>query len=51
MTLLAVGTAHAQFTVEDDTKKKTAGEVNIQNQMQNMNVSTEYYSAAKAKQG
>ena len=50
MTLLTVGTAHAQFTVEDDTKKKTAGEVNIQNQMQNMNVSTEYYSAAKAKQ-
>lgn len=52
LTLFAItlaDNAWAQFTVEDDTKKQTAGEVSITNQLQNINASTEYYSAAKAK--
>ena len=51
-TLLAITSADrawAQFTVEDDTKKQTAGEVSVQNQLLNINASTEYYSEAKAK--
>ena len=45
----SVSDAWAQFTVEDDTKKQTAGEVTILNQLQNIDASTEYYSAAKAR--
>ena len=51
-TLLAITSADrawAQFTVEDDTKKQTAGEVSVQNQLLNINANTEYYSEAKAK--
>ena len=44
----SVSDVWAQFTVEDDTKKQTAGEVTILNQLQNIDASTEYYSAAKA---
>ncbi len=47
--VISVSDAWAQFTVEDDTKKQTAGEVTIQNQLQNIDVSTEYYSEAKAR--
>ena len=47
--VLSTSNAWAQFTVEDDTKKQTAGEVNIKSNLQNIDVSTEYYSAAKAK--
>ncbi len=52
LTLFAItlaDTAWAQFSVEDDTKKKTAGEVTVKNQLQNINANTEYYSEAKAK--
>ena len=47
--VLSTSDAWAQFTVEDDTKKQTAGEVTILNQLQNIDASTEYYSAAKAR--
>ena len=40
--IASVSDAWAQFTVEDDTKKLTAGEVTISNQLQNIDASTEY---------
>ena len=49
LAIISADRAWAQFTVEDDTKKQTAGEVSVQNQLLNINASTEYYSEAKAK--
>ena len=46
---LSVSSAFAQFTVEDTTKNQSTGDVTLQNPLQNMNISTEFSSAAQAK--
>lgn len=48
--LFTVGEARAQFTVEDRTKTKTAGNVEHKNQIQDVNITEgAYYSEARAK--
>ena len=46
---LSVSNLYAQFTVEDTTKNKSTGNVTLQNPLQNMDISTEFSSAAQAK--
>lgn len=46
---LSVSNLYAQFTVEDTTKNKSTGNVTLQNPLQDMDISTEFSSAAQAK--
>ena len=46
---LSVSDAYAQFTVEDQTKTTSTGNVTLQNPLQDMDISTEFSSAARAK--
>ena len=46
---LYVSDTYAQFTVEDTTKTKSTGNVTLQNPLQDMDISTEFSSAAQAK--
>ena len=46
---LSVSDAYAQFTVEDQTKTTSTGNVTLQNPLQDMDISTEFSSAARAR--
>ena len=46
---LSVSNLYAQFTVEDQTKTKSTGNVTLQNPLQNMDIATEFSSEAQAR--
>ena len=46
---LSVSDAYAQFTVEDETKTTSTGNVELQNPLQDMNIATDFSSEARAK--
>ncbi len=46
---LSVSDAYAQFTVEDQTKTTSTRNVTLQNPLQDMDISTEFSSAARAR--
>ena len=46
---MSVSDAYAQFTVEDQTKTTSTGNVTLQNPLQDMDISTEFSSAARAR--